>query len=67
MPDNLADLPPAVRELFKLLPTPGAEFPPEHRVQFMKAAACVFWLVYGPAEPIKIEIIPNDKLSAEQC
>ena len=54
-PLDFSHVPPAVMEMFKLLPDPGAEFPVESRVQFLKALTCIFFMVYGPCDPLKIE------------
>lgn len=49
------DLPPAVQELFKMLLEPGADFSVEARTNFLRAAACIFYIVYGPSDSIRIE------------
>lgn len=39
-------VPPVVRELFKLLPPPGTEWPAEDRVRWLEAAEATFRLLY---------------------
>ena len=54
------NVPPIFHHLFALLPPPGADFPAENRLAFLRALAGVADVVYGPA-PMKIEKTADPK------
>lgn len=59
---NGIDAPPAIRELFRLLPPPAEEFPNYDRVAFLEACAALFDVIYDKAPaPIKV-YVNNDNL-----
>ena len=43
--ENFPDVPPIFHQLFALLPEPGADFPHDIRVEFLRAAASIFQLI----------------------
>lgn len=45
------ELPPIIKELFALLPEPGAEWPLVDRLRWLRAAEAVFKLVYKDDGP----------------
>jgi hypothetical protein len=47
-------VPPVIAELFKLMPSPGTDWPLYDRVAFLQSLESVFHVVYGKAGGINI-------------
>lgn len=56
---TLDEMPPVMRELFKMLPPPGAEWPLVERVRWMRAFEAICPLIFkGDRIQIAIEGMP---------
>ncbi len=57
---NTPHVHPAIHNLFALLPSPGAQYSAADRVNFLKAAACLFHMIYGATDPLQIKAISDE-------
>lgn len=54
---EVASVPPAIAELFKLMPPAGADWPAYQRVAFLQALEATFQVVYGGKQKGTVNIV----------